>query len=171
MIDAIADRPAHPSFDGHLAETLLDRARRLVPVLREREAAADAARQTSRETIEDFASAGFFKVLQPARYGGYELPPSVYCAIARTLAEGCVSSAWVYGVIAVHNWQLALFDERAAQDVWGADTSVRISSSYMPVGKIRRVEGGYRLSGRWAFSSARNLGALYFGFPNACLDI
>ncbi len=138
---------------GELGASLLERAAQLVPVLREREAAANAARQVSRETLDDFAAAGFFKVLQPARYGGYELAPSVYCAIARTLAEGCMSSAWVYGVLAVHNWQLALFDDRAAQDVWGQDDRVRISSSYMPVGKVRRVDGGYRLSGRWAFSS------------------
>ena len=64
-----------------------------------------------------------------------------------------MSSAWVYGVVAVHNWQLALFDARAAEDVWGTDSDVRISSSYMPCGKVVRVEGGYRLSGRWAFSS------------------
>jgi 3-hydroxy-9,10-secoandrosta-1,3,5(10)-triene-9,17-dione monooxygenase len=152
-MDGTADTAPTTSPDENLAEALLDRARRLVPLLRVREAAANAARQALPETIEDFARAGFFKVLQPARYGGYELPPSVYCEIARTLAEGCMSSAWVYGVIAVHNWQLALFDDRAAQDVWGADATARISSSYMPVGKVRRVDGGYRLSGRWAFSS------------------
>jgi 3-hydroxy-9,10-secoandrosta-1,3,5(10)-triene-9,17-dione monooxygenase len=59
----------------------------------------------------------------------------------------------VYAVIAVHNWQMALFPEQAAQDVWGQDPDTRISSSYMPVGKVKRVSGGYRLSGLWAFSS------------------
>lgn len=132
---------------------LLDRARSLVPVLQGREAAAAEARQVSAETIQDFTDAGFFRVLQPRRFGGYELSPDVYCRIARTLAEGCMSSAWVYGVIAVHNWQLALFDPRASDDVWGENNDVRISSSYMPCGKVVRVEGGYRLSGRWAFSS------------------
>lgn len=136
-----------------LANRLLERAAELIPVLRSRERAALAAGQVPAETIAEFAEAGFFKVLQPARYGGYELPPQVYCDIARILAEGCMSSAWVYAVVAVHNWQLALFDDRAAQEVWGQDPSVRISSSYMPVGKVKKVEGGFRLSGRWAFSS------------------
>ena len=145
--------PEGASPDPELARGLLERARGLVPVLREREAAANAARRVPGETITDFADAGLFRVLQPRRYGGYELPAGVYCEISRILAEGCMSSAWVYGVIAVHNWQMALFDDRAAQDVWGVDTAVRISSSYMPVGKVRPVEGGYRLSGRWAFSS------------------
>lgn len=134
-------------------EELLSRARSLVPVLQAREAAAAEARQVPAETIQDFTDAGFFRVLQPRRFGGYEFSPDIYCRIARTLAEGCMSSAWVYGVIAVHNWQLALFDPRASDDVWGENNDVRISSSYMPGGKVVRVEGGYRLSGRWAFSS------------------
>jgi 3-hydroxy-9,10-secoandrosta-1,3,5(10)-triene-9,17-dione monooxygenase len=141
------------SDEDSLAVQLLARAEAMVPRLREREAAAVAARQVPSETIAEFIEAGFFKVLQPRQYGGYELSPRVYCAIAKTLAEGCMGSAWVYGVIAVHNWQLALFDPRAAADVWGADNSVLISSSYMPVGKVEKVPGGYRLSGRWAFSS------------------
>ena len=136
-----------------LADELLERARALIPVLRSRERAAIDAGQVPHESIEAFREAGLFKVLQPARYGGFELSPRMYCEIARTLAEGCMSSAWVYAVVAVHNWQLALFDDRAAQDVWGKDPHVRISSSYMPVGKVSAVSGGYRLSGRWAFSS------------------
>ena len=136
-----------------LGAELIRKARDLVPLLRTREAQAIANRQVPDETIRDFIEAGFFKVLQPERYGGYELSPSIYCEIARTLAEGCMGSAWVYGVIAVHNWQLALFDPRAAEDVWGTDPEVLISSSYMPTGKVTRVDGGYRLSGRWAFSS------------------
>lgn len=139
--------------DARLVRALLSKAEELVPVLRSRERAAIAAGQVPAETIDDFVQAGFFKVLQPARYGGFELPPAVYFNIARTLAEGCMSSAWVYAVIAVHNWQLALFDDRAAQDVWGGNPATRISSSYMPVGKVKAVAGGYRLSGRWAFSS------------------
>lgn len=64
-----------------------------------------------------------------------------------------MSTAWVYGVVAVHNWQLALFDPRAADEVWNQDRSVLIASSYMPKGQVRRVEGGYRFSGRWGYSS------------------
>jgi 3-hydroxy-9,10-secoandrosta-1,3,5(10)-triene-9,17-dione monooxygenase len=136
-----------------LGAALIEQARALIPTLRSRERDALEAGQVPRETIAALEEAGFFKVLQPTRYGGFELPPRVYCEIARTLAEGCMSTAWVYAVIAVHNWQMALFPDQAAQDVWGSNTNVRISSSYMPVGKVTPVPGGYRLSGRWAFSS------------------
>lgn len=136
-----------------LAQELVDRATAMIPTLRAREAETRARGQVSDETIAEFVEAGFYKVLQPRKWGGYELSPKVYVDIARQLALGCMASAWVYGVVAVHNWQMALFDDRAAQDVWGEDNAVRISSSYMPVGKVEHVEGGYRLSGRWAFSS------------------
>ncbi len=142
-----------PERNVTLEAQLIDRARELIPVLRARERAAIDAQQVPVETIDDFQRAGFFKVLQPIQYGGYELSPRAYCEIARTLAEGCMSSAWVYAVVAVHNWQMALFPEEAAREVWGQNTEVRISSSYMPVGKVSTVTGGYRLSGRWAFSS------------------
>ena len=145
--------PAPGNANSTLEVRLIEQARALVPTLRSRERAAIAAGQVPRETIEELTVSGFFKVLQPARYGGLELTPRTYCEIARTLAEGCMSTAWVYAVIAVHNWQMALFPEQAAQDVWGKDPNIRISSSYMPVGKVKIVPGGYRLSGRWAFSS------------------
>lgn len=139
--------------EAALGQDLVARATAMIPMLREREAQAIADRQVGSDVIKAFADAGFFKVLQPKRYGGFELSPAVYCSIAKALAQGCMGSAWVYGVVAVHNWQLALFDPQAAEDVWGSDPSVLISSSYMPMGKVTKVDGGYRLSGRWAFSS------------------
>jgi 3-hydroxy-9,10-secoandrosta-1,3,5(10)-triene-9,17-dione monooxygenase len=135
------------------AAELIARARELVPLLAQRAAQADLDKKVPDETIAEFQRAGFFRVLQPKRFGGYEMDPEVFYQIQMTLAEGCMSSAWVYGVVAVHNWQLALFDERAQQEVWGEDSSTLTSSTYMPVGKVVPVEGGFRFSGRWGFSS------------------
>ena len=135
------------------AEQLLENARALQPVLRERRAQCKARRRVPEETIQDFHEAGFFKILQPEQYGGYAMDPQVFYAVGLEIARACMSSAWVLGVVAVHNWQLALFDDRAAHDVWSDDPSVLISSSYAPVGKVKPVEGGFRLSGRWSFSS------------------
>ncbi|MEE4660476.1 MAG: flavin-dependent monooxygenase [Halieaceae bacterium] len=135
------------------AQQLLEAARALQPVLRERRAQCRADRKVPEETIRDFQEAGFFKILQAEQYGGYAMDPQVFYAVGLEIARACMSSAWVLGVVAVHNWQLALFDDQAAKDVWGEDPSVLISSSYAPVGKVTPVEGGYRLSGRWSFSS------------------
>jgi 3-hydroxy-9,10-secoandrosta-1,3,5(10)-triene-9,17-dione monooxygenase len=135
------------------AEALIQRARELVPVLAERAVKAEAARSIPPETIADFQKAGFFRVLQPKQYGGYEMDPQVFYEIVMTLAEGCMSSAWCYGVIGVHNWQIALFDPKAAADIWSKDTSVLIASTYMPKGQVKPADGGFKFSGRWGFSS------------------
>src|SRR5262249_20710644 len=125
----------------------------MVPVLAARAAETERDRKIPPETIADFKNAGLFRVVQPRRYGGYELDPGVFFDIQMTLAEGCMSTGWVYGVVAVHNWQVGLFDIRAQEDVWKRDNSVLISSSYMPKGQVEPVDGGFRFSGRWSFSS------------------
>jgi 3-hydroxy-9,10-secoandrosta-1,3,5(10)-triene-9,17-dione monooxygenase len=147
-------QPSLSSSDpGDLAAALIQAARDLQPVLRARCEAAEAARQIPAETIADFHEAGFWRMLQPKRWGGDEVHPRTFFEVQQIIAEACPSSAWVLGVVAVHNWQLALFDLRAQEEVWGDDPTVLVSSSYAPTGKIERVEGGYRVSGRWSFSS------------------
>lgn len=135
------------------AELHYRRARDLVPALRERSAETASLGKLPDATIDAMQAAGFFRIMQPARFGGFEMDPEIFFRVQMILAEGCMSTAWVLGVVAIHNWQLALFDEKAQQDVWGEDDSTLISSSHMPVGKVEHVEGGYKLSGHWGFSS------------------
>src|SRR5262245_33341804 len=132
---------------------LVQKARELAPVLAQRVPEADRLRRVPDATIAEFKEAGVFKMLQPSRWGGLEVDPKTFFEVQWTIAAACPSSAWVLGVVAVHNWQLALFDPKAQDEVWGEDSSTLISSSYAPTGKITRVEGGYRISGRWSFSS------------------
>jgi 3-hydroxy-9,10-secoandrosta-1,3,5(10)-triene-9,17-dione monooxygenase len=134
-------------------EVLVQRARDLVPVLKERAKQCEQDRCVPKETVADMQKAGFFEILKPKLYGGYEMDPQVFYDVCMTIAEGCMSTAWIYGVIGVHNWQIALFDPKAAADVWGKDKSVLIASTYMPKGQVTPVEGGFKFSGRWGFSS------------------
>ena len=136
-------------------ELLVQRARDLIPKLKERAAKTESARQLPAETIAEMKAAGLFDVLKPKMYGGYEMDPQVFYDVQMALAEGCMSTAWVYGVVGVHNWQIALFDPRAAQDVFGKDPSTLIASTYMPKGQVTPVEGGFKFSGRWGFSSCQ----------------
>lgn len=74
-----------------------------------------------------------------------------------TLAEGCMSTAWVFGVVGVHPWQLARYPVEAQRDVWGEDSSVLVASTYMPVAKVTPVKGGYQVSGRWGSPVAASM--------------
>ncbi len=138
---------------NELEKSLLQRARELVPILAERAPQCERERRVPAETIADLRHAGFFRILQPKRFGGYELDPQIFYDVQMTLAEGCMSTGWVFGVLGVHNWQMALFDLRAQQDVWGKDDTTITSSTYMPKGQVKHVDGGFRFSGRWGFSS------------------
>ena len=84
-------------------EILVQRAREMVPRLKARSALAESERRLPKDTVADMKAAGFFRILQPKQYGGYEMDPEVFYDVCMTLAEGCMSTAWVYGVVGVHN--------------------------------------------------------------------
>src|SRR5919108_2479984 len=134
-------------------DEFLGRVRDLLPALRERATLAEQLRRLPDETFADFQEAGLFRALQPRRYGGYELDPGVFYQAVIEVGTVCGSSAWILGVIGVHNWHLAIFPPQAQEDVWGTDTSIQLSTSLAPTGTVRQVGGGYRLRGRWSFSS------------------
>src|SRR5210317_1122959 len=117
-------------MDSARAQELIAAARAMGPALTERRDGARADVRVPDETVAEFEQAGFFKILQPEQWGGYAMDPQVFYAVGVEVAKHCPSSAWILGVIAVHNWQLAVFDDQAAQDVWAEDPSVLISSSY-----------------------------------------
>jgi 3-hydroxy-9,10-secoandrosta-1,3,5(10)-triene-9,17-dione monooxygenase len=142
-----------PTAPTETARELLERAIALQPRLRERAAQARELRRVPEQTITDFKEAGFFRMLQPRRYGGFEMHPQHFYDVVFELSRACPSSGWVLSVVGVHNWQLGLLDDRAQREVWGQDDSTLISSSYAPKGKALPVEGGFNFSGRWQFSS------------------
>jgi 3-hydroxy-9,10-secoandrosta-1,3,5(10)-triene-9,17-dione monooxygenase len=132
---------------------IVARARAMIPALAQRSLEGRRQRRIPDETIADMQHAGFFRVLQPKRWGGYEMELNTFYEIQLALAEGDMSTAWIYGVSGVHPWFMALLDDRAAQEVWRSDTSALICSSLMPAGRATPAEGGYRLSGRWRYAS------------------
>jgi 3-hydroxy-9,10-secoandrosta-1,3,5(10)-triene-9,17-dione monooxygenase len=134
-------------------EAYLDRARALLPTLRERAVYAEQLRRLPDETVKEFQEAGLFRALQPQRYGGYELDPGTFYQAVIELGTVCGSSAWLLGVVGIHSWQLGLFHPQAQDDVWHEDTSTLLSTSLAPTGTVERVDGGFRLHGRWSFSS------------------
>lgn len=132
---------------------LVARAKAMIPTLRARAKTCIANRDVPTETIAEMQAAGFFRVLQPKRWGGYEMHPNVFFDIQKQLAEGCMSTGWMYGVLGCHPYEMALFHGEAQAEVWADDPAMLVSSTYQPVGKVTRVEGGFRLSGHWGFST------------------
>src|SRR6476646_6637937 len=133
---------------------MLERARALVPRLAERAPAAAAARQLPPETIAEYHAAGILRILQPRRFGGMQGRFSLFSRIVEELTYDCASSAWVSAVLAEHQWIIAQYPEAAQVDVWGEDPQAVASSSLAPRAAATRVAtGGWRISGRYSFSS------------------
>ena len=145
---------ASPSADDRTYAAMIDRARALVPRLRERATRTEELRRLPPETERDLHDAGLFRIVQPKRVGGSEFDYVALVDCADALAQGDASVAWNFGNLASHHWMLGMFDRRAQDAVWNRDADALIASSFIfPSGRARKVEGGYLLRGRWPFSS------------------
>jgi 3-hydroxy-9,10-secoandrosta-1,3,5(10)-triene-9,17-dione monooxygenase len=127
--------------------------RELLPTLAERAQETEDGRVIPSDSIKAIEGTGFFRLLQPAAFGGYEADPLTFYTAVRMIGSACGSTGWVASVLGVHPWHLGLFTPQAQQEVWGTDQATRVSSSYAPTGKAVRAEGGHTVSGRWSFSS------------------
>jgi len=135
------------------AQQLLERARELVPGIRERACDAERLRSLPPETVAELGEAGILRALQPRAFGGDELSMRALVELSAEVARGCGSSGWCTAIFAVHNWMLGLFPAQAQRDVWGKDPRALSVAVFAPTGTSEPVEGGHRLSGRWSFGS------------------
>ena len=133
---------------------LIAQAEAMLPLLRERAPATETNRRLSDETVQAFRAAGFHKILQPSAFGGLGLGLDTAVEVIRTLATACGSSGWVVNLFVVHNWQIGLFPIEAQEDYWadGAD-QLCSTASFATHSEMKEVDGGFRLTGRWKFSS------------------
>tara|TARA_B100000953_G_scaffold108493_1_gene89108 strand:- start:3220 stop:4416 length:1197 start_codon:yes stop_codon:yes gene_type:complete len=134
-------------------DEFISRARKLHPVLKQRAQKTREDRKVPKETIQELKDAEFFRMMRPKKWGGYEMNPKYFYDVVFEISRVCPSTGWVLSVVGVHDWQMALLDDQAAQDVWGKDLDTLICSSYMPTGKTTPTEGGVIFNGTWNFSS------------------
>ena len=155
--------------DASIAEPLLQKARALAPLLRERSAATNQARRIPERTIQDFWDAGLWYLMKPKKFGGPEIRPDVALSVAYELARADGSAAWIWAVMSIHDYLVSLWPEEFQQEYWAKNTLS--ASSFAPTGAAKPADGGYRVSGKWSFCSGIDhadwvlLGA-FFGPPS-----
>jgi 3-hydroxy-9,10-secoandrosta-1,3,5(10)-triene-9,17-dione monooxygenase len=152
--------PSSTHLDSEWSEkerALIAKAQALAPIVASRADEAEKLRRIPDATDRDFREAGFFRCMQPARYGGLEGRYGLHTVLAMEIARGCASSGWILSVTACHSWIFGMFPLEAQDEIWKADPGASVASSFLAVGpKITLVEGGIRVSGRWRFSSHVN---------------
>ena len=127
------------------AHQLLDRARGLVSVLKERALLTERDRMVSAEILGALADAGIFRLLQPRRFGGLEGGFEDFVRINIELGKGCGSTAWCTAIAMIHNWVVGLYPLETQEEVW-QDRAALICGSYAPNGTCERADGGYRIA-------------------------
>ena len=135
-------------------DELIERAKSLVPVLKERAQATEERRELLPETMADLHRLGLLKYYQPKMFGGYEMDWGAHAHIATELAKGCTSTAWIQCVVGAHTWMAARFGMEAQKEIF-ANPDVLIATAFAGGRNVdvKKVEGGYRLTGEWSFAS------------------
>lgn len=133
---------------------LVARARALVPVLAEHAAATEENRSMLPETLDDLTRAGLFKVMQARRYGGYEMGLPAMAEITAEIARGSASDAWIVGLCGNQNRFVGCYPKEAQEEVFARSGDHLITCLVTgPTTTADRVEGGFRLTGKWPYVS------------------
>jgi alkylation response protein AidB-like acyl-CoA dehydrogenase len=152
--------PASSPASSPSADELVEAARKLTQLLKERAGQTERDRQVSTDVIETIRDTGLFRLLQPKRFGGLEHGFSDFVRINLELGRGCGSTAWCVSIAIIHNWAVGLYPLEAQQEVWDDPQSL-VCGTYAPNGTCVPVSGGYKITGRWAFASNCDHSAWY----------
>ena len=144
----------HSDATAPTLEEVLRRAEGMLPALRERAHEAEQLRRLPDATVRDLFDTGMMRILQPKRYGGYEMDWAAHAEAARVIAHACSSTAWVVSVVGAHAAILARMPKQCQDDVWGPNQDQIIATaSARKEGTARKVEDGYIINGTWRFAS------------------
>jgi 3-hydroxy-9,10-secoandrosta-1,3,5(10)-triene-9,17-dione monooxygenase len=136
---------------------LVDKAKALVPKLRERAKETEEIRRIPEATMNDLKEAGLFKLLRPSIYGGYQTSMRTYSDVIVEISRGCASTGWILSLCAIRELMVAeSFSEKTHQEIYGEnEDNVLFAGVYEPRKCIaRKVEGGYLIEeGFWMFCS------------------
>jgi 3-hydroxy-9,10-secoandrosta-1,3,5(10)-triene-9,17-dione monooxygenase len=146
-------------------EAIIQRARDMVPTLRARQEETEELGRLPDVTSRELIDAGFYRILQPRRFGGYEFDLPTFSRVAIQLARGCPSTGWAFTLTAGHAHLLAsYFSEDAQVEIAGTDGDIRVPGRFRP-GTAVEVDGGYRCTGTFDYVSGCDSATyLTFGF-------
>ena len=128
------------------------RARKLAPLLAAAAPRIDAARELPPDVLDAMHAAGMFRLLVPRSLGGAELDPATYIQCVEAIASGDASVAWCMNQGSGCSMSAGYLEPSVAREVFGGERDV-LAWGMGPGAKAMRVEGGWRITGNWAFAS------------------
>ena len=155
--------PIPPPEPDLTVATMIARAVALRPLLRARQAETEAAARLSDDMNQRFVEAGFYRAIQPRRFGGYEVSVPDFMRVMMEVARGCAESGWVLALTAGHAHLFAGFPAEGQIEVYGADGEFRAPGVPPPSAKAVPVAGGYRVTGGWDYVSGCDIATHFIG--------
>lgn len=132
---------------------LVENSTELVPLIHQYADQGERDRNVPVEVMAALRTGGYFRLLQPRRFGGLEADMADVVRCQLNWAAADASTAWVAGIAMIHPWVIALFPIECQEEVWGDNPDAMISGSYAPAGQCVRDGDGFRLTGSWAYAS------------------
>src|SRR5437660_727803 len=127
------------------ADELSGLARQLAPEI-------DRERRLPDELVSALRGSGLFRAGAPASVGAAEAAPAVILRCAEAVARGDASAGWCVSIAATSSLLGGWLPADGLTEVFGEPDRVA-AGVWAPRGVAQRVDGGYRVSGRWAFCS------------------
>lgn len=132
---------------------LIGRMEALLPGIEQRAAEGEALRRLPHETIEELDAAGVFRAMVSPERGGLGLGLDGVLAIGATLGRADTATAWVGTFLAMHSWLISMLSPSVVDRAFGSRGYALAPAALSPTGTAEVVEGGYRVTGRWAWGS------------------
>jgi 3-hydroxy-9,10-secoandrosta-1,3,5(10)-triene-9,17-dione monooxygenase len=151
-------------------ETMLERARALRPMLLARQGECEALGRVPADVNAELVKAGFYRIVQPRRFGGYEFDVPTFYRVMMEVSRGCPETGWVLALTAGHPLLMAAFPEEAQVEAYGATGEFRGPAAFNPPGTATPVEGGYRVTGAWVSASGIDIGTHFIGMATVKSD-
>jgi alkylation response protein AidB-like acyl-CoA dehydrogenase len=144
---------APTSLEVPSLEELLLRIEETKPTLAANVDQTEADRRIAQANIDALSDAGAFRVTIPRRFGGYEMTIREKLEVSAAVAEACGSTGWVVALTNVCNWMASVLPDQGQQDIFGANPDAKVAGVLNPSADVRKVKGGYQVSGQWPWAS------------------
>ncbi|TSI10061.1 acyl-CoA dehydrogenase family protein [Lysinibacillus sp. BW-2-10] len=152
---------------------LVERARKLIPMLRECGLQIDQNSELPKEVVEKLQQEGLMKILRPEIFGGYQTDMRTYIEVVTEISRGNGSAGWFVSLSNIRDYMISYaFGRKALEDIFGPnrDKDVILAGNFKPIKiDIEKVDGGFYIKeAQWPFvSGSPHADWLYFGFPLA----
>lgn len=110
------------------------------------------ARRLPADIARSMAEAGLFRMMIPKALGGLELPVAASLDAMKRVAAADASAGWCVMISATSAYKSGFLPLETAREIYGDPLGV-YGGIFAPMGRAEPVDGGFRLSGRWAWAS------------------